>query len=532
MKLDAKLSWIVAGVLWGLLTPIPGLAQQNVNRGWDEGKPFYVEFDAGVHDESLPFDVPFPLRTKPPEGRDVGSLDQAILVPGKDDATEACQPGWTGTVKKDDMCGKFPSSACSLDFRGVKTKKEGEAQAVSRIQLEVPMLEADQYYCFLLKYPPTSADRAALLDRIRDTVVEFRHSRSLNMAEATQLCGRLEASILRLVDDDPTLRITKDPGFCYEAIRAYQEDAFQQVAVSNLKVEIESNQSKISGALSADETTSLEGPPTGLRELDSEQLQRWLAAAGVEGGGDKLLPTTGSEAVARLEVLEARLSELAGHRVDCGDDTLAAPGQGLIRKISSELLGACISMHSLVEELRTQVTATESQINKLVAAIRRWITLTAGTHAGFKNRFNRYVSADEGFAHAWDLDQTFSYTGVNVYGRPVNKAAPLRLFSPKERFWRRAALMIGVPNSIDDDPAWDGLIGDKPVIIGAGYRFTDYLRFTLGAVVLEEQSPNPLVDESEGLKVSPFVSLSLDIDVVSIFTNLLGSGGSGDPATN
>jgi hypothetical protein len=118
--------------------------------------------------------------------------------------------------------------------------------------------------------------------------------------------------------------------------------------------------------------------------------------------------------------------------------------------------------------------------------------------------------------------------GTNIYFRPVNRNAPLRsLGSFRQTFSRRFSLTLGLTlSSIADDTSAGGtqndLFGNQSLMLGAGLRITDAMRLGTGAIVFKEDDPSPLIAE-EKLNVSYYLSLSFDIDVVSLFSKPLAS---------
>ena len=69
----------------------------------------------------------------------------------------------------------------------------------------------------------------------------------------------------------------------------------------------------------------------------------------------------------------------------------------------------------------------------------------------------------------------------------------------------------------DDETRWQNLLGEKAnLFVGLGYRLTRSLRLGGGFVLFQKNDENPLVDE-RSLAVTPYVSLSFDVDLVGAF---------------
>jgi hypothetical protein len=136
--------------------------------------------------------------------------------------------------------------------------------------------------------------------------------------------------------------------------------------------------------------------------------------------------------------------------------------------------------------------------------------------ADFNTRSTWYLSVDIGLGFAPRLKSAFPYAGGNIYFRPVNKEAPLSLRgSPGRRF----SAMVGATFSTDLTKPGEiqNSLGTRMLLVGAGYRLTDILRFGAGAVVVKALSPNPLITTDIGVQFTPFFSLSIDWDAKSTF---------------
>lgn len=158
-----------------------------------------------------------------------------------------------------------------------------------------------------------------------------------------------------------------------------------------------------------------------------------------------------------------------------------------------------------------------------------------------EQRFPLYASADLGLAGTLipirDRDPRLdivAYFGVNLYFNAVDKDEPVRkndedklLFG--RNFRRRFAVMGGfsvVRPRMNGDLGIAGILRNQVLLFGAGYRVLDYLRVGGGVMLYQQRSPNPLSDKTL-LRTSPYISLSMDIDVIGTirdwYTNARGS---------
>ncbi len=127
-----------------------------------------------------------------------------------------------------------------------------------------------------------------------------------------------------------------------------------------------------------------------------------------------------------------------------------------------------------------------------------------------------YVSLDLGVLYPPELERGTLTVGANVYFAPVNKRAPLRANGIRQRLALTFGLTVTNMRQ-DDETRWENLLGDKAnLFFGLGYRLTRSLRLGGGFVLFQKNDENPLVDE-QSLAVTPYVSLSFDVDLVGAF---------------
>jgi hypothetical protein len=189
------------------------------------------------------------------------------------------------------------------------------------------------------------------------------------------------------------------------------------------------------------------------------------------------------------------------------------------RQAQAELQGAS-------QALAQRNGAIDTFVQELGDTLRSPDILIEGTSvADFATRSAWYVSADLGAAVAPGIDQAFSYIGLNLYFRPVNKQAPLGGLRDFGRtFTRRFSVMLGltVQGNLTETGRRDNLLGSQMGVVGAGVRVLDSVRLSAGALVFRKFNPNPLIT-GETLATTPFISVSIDWDVESTVTKL-GAG--------
>jgi hypothetical protein len=198
-----------------------------------------------------------------------------------------------------------------------------------------------------------------------------------------------------------------------------------------------------------------------------------------------------------------------------------------IQAVDGRLAQAVSALEGQAESLRLAadaVNTADAAVKKLAASVRTLdfarVALRSTTSDTYKARANSYISLDAGLLRAIDVEQIAPYAGVNVYFRPVNKNAPLRLC--EEDCWRRRlSLTVGITyTSLEEEGRVGDLFDGHSALVGVGARVTDYWRITMGALLLRSRGGD---DDTElKLNATPALSTSIDIDVVG----LLGKVGS------
>ncbi|MEM7156411.1 MAG: hypothetical protein AAF799_26395 [Myxococcota bacterium] len=143
----------------------------------------------------------------------------------------------------------------------------------------------------------------------------------------------------------------------------------------------------------------------------------------------------------------------------------------------------------------------------------------------YAQRFPLYASGDAGIAigilpvaNRDPRTELVAYFGLNLYFTAVDKEEPLQVVQrPGRNFLRRFSVVGGVsfirPDIQDDEFDIDGALRQQVLLSGVGIRATDYLRFGAGAMYFTQMSPNPLSDRRE-LKAAPYLSISIDVDII------------------
>lgn len=195
--------------------------------------------------------------------------------------------------------------------------------------------------------------------------------------------------------------------------------------------------------------------------------------------------------------------------------------------LRQRLEGARFALTQVQSQLRARSAAITAAAATTSAELIDVINVDGTTTANWSLRARSYVSADIGLAWSQPIDSFLFYVGANFYFGPVNKKAPLRWSDPGN-FRKRFALMAGLPinpfqpseNQLTaGTTSLDGVVGNRPLILGAGLRLNDLLRVTSGTVLFRVKNPNPLIDDPK-VNYAWFAAFSIDWDLKGMFTEL------------
>ncbi|HMJ70265.1 MAG TPA: hypothetical protein VK508_15280 [Cyclobacteriaceae bacterium] len=142
-----------------------------------------------------------------------------------------------------------------------------------------------------------------------------------------------------------------------------------------------------------------------------------------------------------------------------------------------------------------------------------------------------YISLDVGVLYVPAINGLASYSGANIYFKPVDKQAPLSNFKGIDRWlMKRLCVLVGTTTGFAkfENKRVESLITGSAnnnfnILTGAGYRLNNVFKVNAGAFWYKVKSENPLI-ESRSIGGSFFFSLSADVDVVKAlgaFGNLI-----------
>ncbi len=180
-------------------------------------------------------------------------------------------------------------------------------------------------------------------------------------------------------------------------------------------------------------------------------------------------------------------------------------------------------------ELQNEIENAFSDLNRIIENLTRnviaentykYATLASTYDMAMVKAASLYITLDEGVLYSPYIDRFYSYTGVNFYFRPVNKNIPLEKYrSFRDVMGTRTSFLLGITlSNIEKDKQRKGLIDNKGLILGAGFRVLSFLRVNGGGLIYYQYDTNPLITPNTyRTKITPFVSLSLDLDIKPLF---------------
>ena len=154
------------------------------------------------------------------------------------------------------------------------------------------------------------------------------------------------------------------------------------------------------------------------------------------------------------------------------------------------------------------------------------VIMVPGFASGLTDGKHRYLSLDTGYAYAPDLEEGFFYYGTNIYLVPVNKDPRTRFsdFEGRDKILKRASLLLGVTSGGPDGEGVEKLFSGGNVVVGAGFRVARSVRLNAGVVLFKVADPNPLLDDTS-TEGRFFASVSLDLDLKAAVGKLAELGG-------
>jgi len=145
----------------------------------------------------------------------------------------------------------------------------------------------------------------------------------------------------------------------------------------------------------------------------------------------------------------------------------------------------------------------------------------------FKSRASFRIVPDFGLIGVMKGDNSFNFTdlvpylGFNVNLRPINKNIPFSSLRGRRTPLHYLSFMSGVTlTSIAINNEREDLFGKGSLLTGIGIRANNTLKFAAGMLWFKSYNKDPLMKEKK-LAFSPYVGLSLDIEIQDLFGGLV-----------
>lgn len=136
-----------------------------------------------------------------------------------------------------------------------------------------------------------------------------------------------------------------------------------------------------------------------------------------------------------------------------------------------------------------------------------------------ESRASIYISQSAGAGYSARTGNIISYLNYSFFFRPVNQEISLDTYKGGD-FWKvRLCLNVGFTfNKIttNRNGTISGTLGDKAIVLGAGFRLLSFLKLDLNNAFYYLDDPNPLIKHKR-FNSSPVIGLSLNMNIAKLF---------------
>lgn len=422
---------------------------------------FRFDLRSRTSDDVLPFDVRFNVRAKVNADVESGKL----LVVNNTRSTCGCDKKRL-TLPEGDPCRLVWGKASE----GPVVQNGNDRELL----FNADSLEANSDYCFLfqLSEKPEQTELDDLKRRARPLIEEqlATPKRQLDPPEIEALRLRIGTLLTALAKSkEQTAEIAKGTVFDPEAEEDVKEpfsEALRKVTQANFNAQNsaksfcdnrksardKANEALKDGAPARDLlmaiSTSADDKVAALIDVEAERALRNV----LDRGFDSVLNDDTCASLhrfTRTTDIDTPLANVVATRqqfeavVRIADAVLAQPE--LAKAIGYDTSGkrsTARGARDTLEAVRASIRALESRLQNVATSIRdrqaaladledfidtraaQTVSILGTSTETFTTRHSRYVSMDVGLASAWDINEAFSYVGLNFYRRPINKEAP------------------------------------------------------------------------------------------------------------
>jgi len=154
--------------------------------------------------------------------------------------------------------------------------------------------------------------------------------------------------------------------------------------------------------------------------------------------------------------------------------------------------------------------------------VKKTETLNQSYETDLVKNANTYISADIGYGYAPEISRHFGFTTVNVYFRSINNSVHISHYKRFPDFLlARTSLVLGLTliGDIDKKYEREGILEDKGIMLGVGFKALPWLKFNAGGMFYNK-IVSPLVSERE-LGRTYFFSAAIDFSLKPTFVESL-----------
>lgn len=180
------------------------------------------------------------------------------------------------------------------------------------------------------------------------------------------------------------------------------------------------------------------------------------------------------------------------------------------------------NLYMLLEDTRTEKANTiRKEFLDYLVQFKTGNTLTYG----LEPRNKLVILPVFGYAY-YGFQKSFNsftpYTGIVISLAPINDSIEYR-FLKKKTWAQRLSFFVGVTlSSLKEDNKRDNLFSNGAnLMTGFGYKLNHVVTVNTGGIIFRKVDPNPFTPTKK-ITVTPFVSLSLNLKLETLFKGLIG----------
>jgi hypothetical protein len=236
-----------------------------------------------------------------------------------------------------------------------------------------------------------------------------------------------------------------------------------------------------------------------------------------------------------MEETSARLDDLRNLVVWVLSDTATIRKVGVTPASLRQLLNVIVvaranaaDQEANLEIIRQALQRADDQVVQTATTLASQdlstVTISSTTSANYEARARWYIGPDVGVLYAYQsgTSEVQPYVSANFYFAPVNKRASLGgacFLTSLHCLLRRTSVSVGVTTGkFEREGRYTGPIAGRGVFVAPGFRVTDYLRLSYGAVLINTYTAD--TERRRRLTAVPAGSISIDFAVKDVLGGL------------